>query len=389
MKEEKPLKGKSDPAGAVDNYLFDGNWTEKDGVKWAFFETDKETGETSKESIQQEKIEKGQSLSEKQVISDKISITDLGRASGGQRYSEGSPLPPSGPIKKDTFLSGRYKIQELYKSLEKRDFYLARDIRLDTICIVKELTVDSNDREEVEYYRNRFKEEARILANLNHPNLPVVTDYFIENNRYFMVLDYIKGYDLETLLACSEVSITEEQILLWGIDICEVLEYLHSQKPPVIHRDVSPASLFVRDRDWAIILFNFNFARKQEGKCTAQIGTTGYASPEQMAGKPDIRSDIYSLGATLHRLLTGRTPGKAFDFKPVSVFNPSVSIYADMAVKKALKVNIKERFNNAGELKEALLEAYDKLGNEEDSWDLPDNEEPFDELSYIDRKSVV
>jgi len=370
MSEDNKPKDKK-----VGNYLFQGDWVEKDGIKWAFFADELKTADYSPEELEKE-IKKEQSREIKKedskIIkspepSEKISITDIGKQYIDNRYGKtlSSNLIPPGILKADTILSGRYKIVESHKSLEKSDFYqvsdfyYAMDTRLETLCIVKELRGDiSADRE---YYRKRFKEEAKILADLSHPNLPKVIDYFIESERYFMVIDYIKGFQLDDLINNKEINITEEQVLLWGIDICDVLEYLHRQKPPIIHRDIRPANLFIRESDWTVILFNFNVARRQETKCTTGIGLMGYASPEQIAGRPEPRSDIYSLGATLHHILTGETTKVPFQFKPVREINPSVSEYTELVIKQALGFKLDERFDNAEEMKEALLDAYESL----------------------------
>jgi len=356
--EKKANKSKSSPLG---NYLFDGNWVEKGGIKWAFF-ADK-TSDTEKEEKKETTTYKTKKIKEIEedkidMPPEKISITELGKQYTGGRYNQ--PLPP-GLLKEGIVLTGRYKIIELYKTLKERNFYQAEDARLETPCIVKELTGDFSSPKEREYYRKRFKEEARLLADLSHANLPKVIDYFIESERCFMVIDYVKGFELETLLNNETIEIAEEQALLWGIDICDVLEYLHNQNPPIIHRDIRPANLFIREHDWSIILFNFNVARRQDAKCTAQIGLMGYAPPEQIAGNPEPRSDIYSLGSTLHHILTGKRSKVPFNFKPIRDINPSISEYTELVIKQALNFNAEERFDNAEEMKEALLDAYEAL----------------------------
>lgn len=392
MIEENKNKSKDKNLG---NYLFEGDWVEKDGIKWAFFADDLKTAsysaeemetkikkeDTNKEELEKEINKKDSKLEQKkpEELSEKISITDIGKQYIDNRYGKASTstLLPPGILKTDTILSGRYKIVESYKSLEKSDFYqasdfyCARDTRLETLCIVKELRGDIIA--EKEYYRKRFKEEAKILADLSHPNLPKIIDYFIESERYFMVMDYIKGLQMDDLINNKEIKISEEQVLLWGIDICDVLEYLHRQKPPIIHRDIRPANLFIRESDWTVILFNFNLARRQEIKCTTGIGLMGYASPEQIAGRPEPRSDIYSLGATLHHILTGEITKVPFQFKPVREIYPSISEYTELVIKQALSFKLNERFDNAEEMKEALLDAYDSLPQKVAGEDEEDN----------------
>ncbi|MEQ8190618.1 MAG: serine/threonine-protein kinase, partial [Candidatus Eremiobacterota bacterium] len=356
----------------VEKYLFDGNWTEKDGIKWAFFANEKDKNSQNlkisevgtplplKEEIKYPDKEKTSSL-------DKVSITDLGRATGGRRYSsQNSSIPTEGLLESATILCERYKILERYKSLEKRDFYMAHDLRLEGPCIVKELKSSLSSGEEEAYYRKKFNEEAKLLAKLSHPNLPKTMDYFIENGRYFMVIDYIEGIDLETYFENCYGQISEEQILKWGINLCDILEYLHNQDPPVIHRDIKPSNLFIRERDRSIVLFNFDFAIRSDRASTKKIGTSGYAPPEQLSGNAEPRSDIYSVGATIHYLLSGEAPKMDGNFMTVLALNFSASIYTDIIIKKALKTKIKDRYDNAGEMKAALLDAYEKLKKAEE-----------------------
>ncbi|OQA18355.1 MAG: Serine/threonine-protein kinase B [bacterium ADurb.Bin363] len=357
---------KQEPEG-VSSYLFNGNWMEKDGIKWAFFGSDRD--KESHHKVQEKEHTKNETVtkSEIKVPSDKISITDLARLRGGKRYDiETSGIPAYGILEPDTILSGRYKILERYKSLEKRDFYTAKDLRLEGPCIVKELKCNHFSDEEEDYYRKKFNEEAKLLATLSHPNLPKTIDYFTENGRYFMVIDYIKGIDLETYFENCYGQIEEGQILQWGINLCDILEYLHTQDPPVIHRDIKPSNLFIRERDWSVVLFNFGFATRSDRARTKQIGTSGYAPPEQLSGKAEPRSDIYSVGATLHYLLSGESPRMDGDFTALIANNFSASIDTDLIVRKALKTKIKDRYEDAKEMRKALRDASEKVKHSEE-----------------------
>lgn len=400
----------------LSKYLFQGDWVEQDGVKWAFFSSD--TGPLTTDYYIEEMIAK-QEMEEAEMrrieerlntpAVETVSITDMGKQLGGNRYGSqekriktnileppllhmepSSPLPSQGFLEPDTVLSGRYVILERYKSLEKRDFYMASDERLEIPCIVKELQHEFNSEAEKEYYRKRFKEEAKLLAELDHPNLPKVRDYFMENKRYFMVIDYIKGMDLETLLKNKQAKFSEIQVIKWAIDICDVLSYLHSNDPPVIHRDITPANLFVKERNLSILLFNFNVARRLDKSCTKEIGTMGYAPPEQMSGNPEQRSDIYSLGATLHHILTGKPP-VPLRFKPVRTLNENISKSTEMIIQKALNVNINERYKSAYEMKNAFINALERItkNNDLQFTPIPLLKSQFEELvDMLKEKSV-
>lgn len=202
-----------------------------------------------------------------------------------------------------------------------------------------------------------FQQEAQMLASLSHANLPKVTDYFSEHGREYLVMEYIDGQTLdEMLIACGNRPFNEEQVLGWAFQLCDVLEYLHHQG--IIFRDLKPSNIMI-DRNGLVRLIDFGIARIfKMGKAsdTTAFGTPGYAPPELYSGsQSDVRSDIYSLGATLHTLLTGFDPNQApFQLPPIRQFNPAMSQETERAVSTALAYKADQRWPNIGAMRSAL-----------------------------------
>jgi hypothetical protein len=205
---------------------------------------------------------------------------------------------------------------------------------------------------------NRFMAEALILARLSHPHIPRVHRHFIENDRYYLVMDFIEGEDLQTILERQGgKALPEEQVLSWALQICAVLEYLHGQTPPVIFRDLKPANIMLRSSG-DISLIDFGIAKLfNPVRQGTLIGTPGYAAPEQYQGLAELRSDIFALGATLHHLLTGRDPQQhpPFNFPPATVVNPAITPTMEAVLQKALRMNLEERWGSIREVAQALI----------------------------------
>lgn len=272
----------------------------------------------------------------------------------------GNTLKPSqkkneGKLQK--ILGGRYRIEKPIKRGGMGCVYLGKHVKLDELCAIKEMIFTSTDPKKNQYAMKRFYEEAKLLSRLRHPNLPVVTDYFDENNKYYIVMDYIKGEDLETILRRSgNPGLPENVVIEWAIDVLEVLNYLHSQNPPVIYRDVKPSNIMIRTSDKRVMLVDFGIARAVQGNVYSgqtAIGTFGYAPVEQFRGKVEPGSDLYALGATMYYLLTGAEPTGCIQ-DPVRKLAPHISKEMEDVLIKALQEDVKDRFPSAEEMKRAL-----------------------------------
>jgi serine/threonine protein kinase len=266
-------------------------------------------------------------------------------------------LPPN------TLLAGRYLILAKVGEGGMGAVYTASDTRLgQTLVAIKELSTASiTDNLEKHQVSQSFEQEARMLAALNHPNLPRVTDHFNENGKQYLVMDFVKGQTLETLLQLRPGPFPVERVIAWGLQLCDVLTYLHNQRPPIIFRDLKPGNIMLDDSG-QIKLIDFGIARLfKPGKSTDTVsfGTAGYAPPEQYGKhQTDARSDIYALGATLHQLLTGRDPTQApFQFPPLRPLNPQVSPALEEIVLRAIETQPARRWLDVTQMRLALAAA--------------------------------
>ncbi|MGA8643728.1 protein kinase domain-containing protein [Candidatus Binatus sp.] len=245
----------------------------------------------------------------------------------------------TGPLEAGTVLQGRYKITRLLGGGGMGMVYLATDQRLaNRPCAIKEMVdhfIDQAQRIEANEY---FAREADTLAQLKHQAIPAITDRFELANRHYLVMEYVEGRNLEEELAVRGEPLPEGLVIDIARQLCDVLSYLHGLVPPIIYRDMKPSNVMLNSNG-RVVLVDFGIARlfKAARKGT-MIGTLGFAPPEQYQGLVDPRSDTYSLGATLHYVLTGRDPEKfpPFSFPPVRELRPAVSSNLAGAIDAAL-----------------------------------------------------
>ncbi|HQD29622.1 serine/threonine-protein kinase [Acetivibrio saccincola] len=247
---------------------------------------------------------------------------------------------------------GKYRIIDILGKGGMSTVYLAENVRLGTLWAIKEISKEQNSK--IDIYV-----EPNILKKLNHPALPRIFD-IIENDEYFyIIMDYIDGYNLnEELNRCGKFP--EDTVIDWAIQICDVLIYLHSFKPnPIIYRDMKPSNIMLT-KDGKIKLIDFGIAREYKLSAitdTVYIGTRGYAAPEQYgSGQTNERTDIYSLGVTLYHFLTGIGPNDPpYQIKPIRCFDQSFSKELERVIDKCTRQNPHERYQSANELLEALI----------------------------------
>ncbi len=264
------------------------------------------------------------------------------------------------PLVQGSILLDKYEILNKIKSGGMGSVYKARTKDSSDIYAVKELINFSMDETKQQEAIKRFKRESNILSELRHPNLPSVIDYFSIGGRYYLVMDFVEGQDLSTIASeRGEEGLPEEEVVEWSIQICDVLEYLHSRTPQIIYRDMKPSNIMIRNSDNKAILIDFGIARTLQSTedisiTKTAIGTVGYMSPEQYRGKPEARSDIYSLGATMYHLLTG-SPPIPFSIPPLSKYRPDISDRVNAVVMTSVKIKTEERFKSALEMKQTLM----------------------------------
>ncbi|HKV58392.1 MAG TPA: protein kinase [Ktedonobacteraceae bacterium] len=236
--------------------------------------------------------------------------------------------------------------------------YQARDTRKGTLCAIKEMSLSTVASEERPQAIQNFLAEAKILSRLNHPNLPAFTDFFTEDARHFLVMEYIDGSTLEDLLERNGHPFSERRVLGWARQLCDVLEYLHSQQPPVIFRDMKPGNVML-SRTGRIKLIDFGIARlfRNSGSQDTQLlGTPGFAPPEQYgSAQTDERSDIYSLAMTLYQLMTCSVSENGFGLSDVHSKFPHISPPVARALEKATAMRVEDRYESIVVFRRALL----------------------------------
>lgn len=277
-----------------------------------------------------------------------------------------------------TVLRNRYEILELVGQGGMGAVYRASDRRLEgRICAVKEilpqLSEISSSEAELEQLTEQFRTEASILARLDHPHLPKVSDYFANGTREYLVMDFVDGRDLSELLQEAQRRnefLAETDVMTWTAQLLDALEYLHSQDPPVLHRDIKPSNIKVTQRgDIKLVDFGLVKVLYQDDSRTVTVlhgrGTAAYTPLEQYGGDTtftDARSDIYSLGATLYHLLSGQIPVAARErflqpgmLTSLRELNPNVSPRLERAIFYALGMHPNERPNTVRDLRELIF----------------------------------
>src|SRR5215210_6078978 len=267
----------------------------------------------------------------------------------------------------ETVLQGRYRIVRQLGQGGMGAVYEAIDQRLDTTVALKE-TLFTDER-----LRKQFEREARLLARLHQPALPRVSDHFSENGGQFLVMQFIPGDDLSEMMTLKRGPFPADQVLTWADQLLDALDYLHTQDPQIVHRDIKPQNLKLTSRG-QIILLDFGLAKGQAGeisRVTASASifgyTPNYAPLEQIQGLgTDSRSDLYSLGATLYHLMTGVKPpdaltraaahvnGQPDPLLKASEANPAIAPGLDGVLGKAMAQNRDQRYATAAEMRKAL-----------------------------------
>jgi eukaryotic-like serine/threonine-protein kinase len=267
-------------------------------------------------------------------------------------------------------LANRYLIQEIVGVGGMGAVYRARDLhfpKMVKLVAVKEMVNQARDPLVRKTIVQNFEREANVLATLHHPAIPRIFDYFTQDERSYLVMEYIKGKNLEQFINEHEGFLLEETIVRWAIELCDVLEYMHKHQPdPIIFRDMKPSNVMLNQTN-NIVLVDFGIARPfQTGQRGTQVGTEGYSPPEQYRGDATPLADVYALGATLHHLLTKRDPRLEAPFsfaeRPIRKINPSVSPELETIVNTALHYNPEDRFKDAAAIKEAIIAVAQRTG---------------------------
>lgn len=270
------------------------------------------------------------------------------------------------PLSNGKILNNRYRIETLLGQGGFGAVYKAWDLNLERWRALKE-NLDASPAAQ-----RQFKREAQILCDLAHPNLPRVIDHFVipdlsgRSGSAYLVMDFVEGEDLEHMLERNGGPLPEAQVVAWLAQVCDALEYLHSQQPPVIHRDIKPGNIKVTSADKAVLV-DFGIAKLFDPNLRTSVGarayTSGYSPPEQYGrGATDMQSDVYALGATAYHLLTGRLPPDSVDILSGSMapmrsaheINATVSPQVSAAIEGAMQINRANRWRSVVEFRAAL-----------------------------------
>lgn len=278
------------------------------------------------------------------------------------------------PLRRGETLRERYRIRKIIGRGGMGSIYLADDLRLEgRQCAVKEVGYDrSLTAESLKQTRDQFLREATVLARLDHPNLPKVSDYFSEGDRDYLVMDFVPGKDLHTLVVESrgaEKFLEESTVLAWAGQLSDALTYLHSQDPPILHRDIKPSNLKLTPSG-LLKLVDFGlvkFLAPEDMTITILQGrgTALYTPLEQYGGDTghtDVRSDVYAFGATMYHLLTNQAPLEARErflhpdrLLPMREINTAISSQTERAVLWAMSLHPDQRPQDVEAFRQALL----------------------------------
>ena len=257
-----------------------------------------------------------------------------------------------------SLLDGKYKILNKIGQGGMSVVYLAMNEKANKQWAIKEMRKEKNKNYEI--MKQSLITETNLLKELKHPYLPSIADIIESDNTIIIVMDYVEGRPLSDILT-EEGTIEEDKVADYAIQLCDVLDYLHSQKPPIIYRDLKPANIMLRP-DGKITLIDFGTARKYNYDSvsdTTCLGTIGYAAPEQFAGETlrqtDARTDIYNLGATMYHFLTGVNPSEPpYELYPIRRWDESLSNGLEKIILRATRKDPDKRFNDCKEMSYAL-----------------------------------
>lgn len=229
--------------------------------------------------------------------------------------------------------------------------------------VLKEMNADMVDLPKAQ---ELFEREARVLKGLCHAGIPQFFDYFVEDQRRYLVMELIHGQDLDKLVAQQGI-ISPSQVISWMLQTCGVLDYLHNQQPAIIHRDLKPSNLLVRSRDKQVAVIDFGAVKEGVNSPDTRIAVEGYSAPEQSVGRSCMQSDIYAVGATMIFLLTGQNPvklyrdlGQGLRFDVAEI--PNLPQALSQVIHKATEPEVADRYQSAIELAQALRGCLQVVG---------------------------
>lgn len=285
-----------------------------------------------------------------------VSYTELWDDELSRRFHSTSFVP----LEPDTILrNGSIKIVRQLAFGGFSAIYLAQKDGLDLVVLKEAVVPKSADEGARETAIKYLEKESALLCSLEHPHIARVQDFFVEDNRHYLLLEYITGQDLRQFIKQNGAQ-DQVKVLDWALKLADILAYLHGQNPPIIHRDLTPDNIVLKN-DGEIVLIDFGAANEFLGTATGTlIGKQAYIAPEQLRGKANKASDLYSFGGTIYYLLTGKEPVPLSISHPKSV-NPDINEELDKLVSDLSAFEESERLADAVELKTRLTAIKEQL----------------------------
>jgi tRNA A-37 threonylcarbamoyl transferase component Bud32 len=285
------------------------------------------------------------------------SYTQMWEEELGRRFNATSfvPLEPE-----HTLRGGQLKVVKQIAFGGLSAIYLAQKNEQEMVVLKEAVVPASSDVETRRKAEEMFNREAALLVKLDHPNVAKVLDHFVDDGRNYLMLEYINGQDLRAHVKQNGPQ-PESVVIPWAVKIAEMLVYLHKQNPPIIHRDLTPDNLVLRN-DGELRLIDFGAANQFVGTATGTlVGKQAYISPEQLRGKADLQSDLYSFGGTLHYLLTGKDPVPLAASHPKTIV-PEISDELDQLIAELTAFEKNARVQSAFDA-HAKLKALSESSN--------------------------
>jgi len=285
-----------------------------------------------------------------------LSYTDMWNDELGRRFSSTTfvPLEPETKLQ-----NGRLKVLKQLAFGGLSAIYLVQDGQKELRVLKEAVVPESMEVTNRDAAEKALRREATILAQLNHNHIVSVLDNFSEGGHHYLLLQHVVGQDLRQLVRQNGPQ-PEAKVLDWAVQILSALEYLHTYDPPIIHRDLTPENVVLRN-DGTIVIIDFGASNQFLGTMTGTIiGKQAYMAPEQLQGKATTQSDIYAFGGSLHFLLTGKDPVPLSETHPASL--ATVSEALDQLVSKCTKLDAKDRYQSAAKAKNDLVAIYSEQG---------------------------
>lgn len=254
---------------------------------------------------------------------------------------------------------GRFEVIRAIKEGGMGAVYEVVDRRLGSKrYALKEMLASSRDPADRRQAREHFISEIQVMLGLRHPNIPRFTASFMQENSFYFVMEFVQGADLSQVMKeRGSAGLPVEEAVGYAIQILDALKYLHALTPPIVHRDIKPSNILRRDEDGSVVLIDFGIARVNNPGEGLWIGTPGYAPPEQQLGKPEPRSDVYAIAATLHEMISGVKPID-FEFEEFKKLGVSIDPKLEDVIFDALETFPEHRTSSA----EAFMNQLQALG---------------------------